>query len=359
MGKKLEGQTRKSVGYNQNCRSLRVSGISGQMKANILAECLCLFHIITIFFWLLMTRKAGITSFVTHRDKWCCSSAWLDKSPETSFPKLLALESDLEMISIEKTIQFSHIFLLCININAWSPGVNDNSYCLICQTKADNMSVTGRIILPQRGPLLVVKNPPANAGDIRDPGSSLDLGDPLEEGMATHSSILVWRIPWTKEPGGLWSIGWQRDRHNWSDGAHTQRGPHPNPQNLWTCYPTWQHVTQRKWLRICMGFGKGLSILDYVDRANLITWIINSRELSPAGLREEIGKGGTTSMSEKGCCQLWKWRKQITAEECRWLLDAGNGLQFTSCRKTGLSGSPPQETEFRQYSEWAMERIFL
>ena len=33
--------------------------------------------------------------------------------------------------------------------------------------------------------------------------------DPLEEGMATHSSILAWRIPWTEEPGGLWSMGSQ------------------------------------------------------------------------------------------------------------------------------------------------------
>ena len=35
--------------------------------------------------------------------------------------------------------------------------------------------------------------------------------------MATHSSILAWRIPWTKEPGGLWSIRFQRVRHNWLD----------------------------------------------------------------------------------------------------------------------------------------------
>ena len=34
--------------------------------------------------------------------------------------------------------------------------------------------------------------------------------DPLEEGMAAHSSILAWRIPWTEEPGGLWSVGSQR-----------------------------------------------------------------------------------------------------------------------------------------------------
>ena len=43
---------------------------------------------------------------------------------------------------------------------------------------------------------------------------SLDGEDPLEEGMATHSSILDWRIPWTEEPGGLQSIGFHRVGHN-------------------------------------------------------------------------------------------------------------------------------------------------
>ena len=38
---------------------------------------------------------------------------------------------------------------------------------------------------------------------------SLGQDDPLEEGMATHSIILVWSIPWTEEPGGLQSMGWQ------------------------------------------------------------------------------------------------------------------------------------------------------
>ena len=46
----------------------------------------------------------------------------------------------------------------------------------------------------------MVKNPLANAGDI---GDSLGQEDPLEKGMATHSSILAWKIPWTEEPGGL------------------------------------------------------------------------------------------------------------------------------------------------------------
>ena len=41
--------------------------------------------------------------------------------------------------------------------------------------------------------------------------------DPLEESMATHSAILIWRISWTEKPGGLWSIVLQR--HGWSDLA--------------------------------------------------------------------------------------------------------------------------------------------
>ena len=43
---------------------------------------------------------------------------------------------------------------------------------------------------------------------------SLGQEDPLEEGMATHSSILAWRIPQTEEPGGLQSIGSQRVGHD-------------------------------------------------------------------------------------------------------------------------------------------------
>ena len=43
---------------------------------------------------------------------------------------------------------------------------------------------------------------------------SLGLEDPLEEGMATHSSILAWEISWTEEPGGLHSIASQRIRHD-------------------------------------------------------------------------------------------------------------------------------------------------
>ena len=56
-----------------------------------------------------------------------------------------------------------------------------------------------------------VKNPPAmQEAWVR----SLGQEDPLEKEMATHSRILVWRMPWTEEPGGLQSMGPQRIRHN-------------------------------------------------------------------------------------------------------------------------------------------------
>jgi len=46
------------------------------------------------------------------------------------------------------------------------------------------------------------------------PVQSLGWEDPLEKGIAIHSSILAWRIPWTEEPGGLPSMGSQRTGHN-------------------------------------------------------------------------------------------------------------------------------------------------
>ena len=60
---------------------------------------------------------------------------------------------------------------------------------------------------------LGVKNPPANVGDIRDMVPFLSREDPLEEGMATHSSILARTILWTEEAGRLWSMVSQRAGH--------------------------------------------------------------------------------------------------------------------------------------------------
>ena len=64
---------------------------------------------------------------------------------------------------------------------------------------------------------LVVKNPPANAGDIRDMSSIPGSGRSPGGGHGNPCpSIVAWRIPWTEEPGGLWSIALQRVRHDWT-----------------------------------------------------------------------------------------------------------------------------------------------
>ena len=55
----------------------------------------------------------------------------------------------------------------------------------------------------------MVKNPPVKRETWI---GSLGWEDPLEEGVATHSSILAWGIPWTEEPGGLWSVGLQKSK---------------------------------------------------------------------------------------------------------------------------------------------------
>ena len=62
----------------------------------------------------------------------------------------------------------------------------------------------------------MVKKLPANAGSYETQVWSLGLEDPLEEGMATLSSIFAWRILWTEEPGRLQSIESQRVRHDWA-----------------------------------------------------------------------------------------------------------------------------------------------
>ena len=54
------------------------------------------------------------------------------------------------------------------------------------------------------------KDQPANAGDARETGCSLGWEDPLEEEMATHSSILAWEIPRSEELGGLQFLVWQK-----------------------------------------------------------------------------------------------------------------------------------------------------
>ena len=74
--------------------------------------------------------------------------------------------------------------------------------------------VSSRTIKPVSQIARVVKNPPAMQEIKETWVRSLGWEDSLEEGMATHSSIFAWEIPWTEEPVGLQSIGSQRVGHN-------------------------------------------------------------------------------------------------------------------------------------------------
>ena len=84
-------------------------------------------------------------------------------------------------------VQFS---VLVVILSLWNP--NYGHYCDLLW--ASQVALVG-------------KNLPANEGDTRDVGSIPGQEDPLEEGMATHFSILAWRMPWTEEPGSLQSMG--------------------------------------------------------------------------------------------------------------------------------------------------------
>ena len=63
------------------------------------------------------------------------------------------------------------------------------------------------------------------ACNVQDPGSIPGLGRPLEKEMATHFSMLAWRIPWTEEPGGLQSMGSQKVGHDWVTNTHLLNKP--------------------------------------------------------------------------------------------------------------------------------------
>ena len=80
----------------------------------------------------------------------------------------------------------------------------------------------------------MAKNSPANAEDIRDAGSIPGLARSLGGCMATHSSILVWKIPWTEDPGGLQSMGSKRVRY--TERLTQQQSFMPQLQLLICCF---------------------------------------------------------------------------------------------------------------------------
>ena len=82
------------------------------------------------------------------------------------------------------------------------------------QTRLKGCSSNSRALFWIRWGFLSGSDGKESACNARDLVQSLGWEDPLEEGMATHSGILAWRIPWTEEPGGLQSMQSQKVRHN-------------------------------------------------------------------------------------------------------------------------------------------------
>ena len=80
---------------------------------------------------------------------------------------------------------------------------------------------------------------------------SLGWENPLEEEMATHSSVLAWRIPWTEEPGGLQSMRSQRVRHDLAIKTTVGEEVQGNPYaHRWVARPAkeWRHIRGSAWI---------------------------------------------------------------------------------------------------------------
>ena len=127
------------------------------------------------------------------------------------------------------------------------------------------------------------------------PVRSLGQEDPLEKEMATHSSILSWKIPWTEEPGGLQSMGLERIGHDWAEQSLPERTSSSTELiNSAPCsYPTlcsfvtivivyWNYFCLCLFLlysvsfkgRLCVIFAYSVStLLGSVDSQMLVEWV--------------------------------------------------------------------------------------
>ena len=91
-------------------------------------------------------------------------------------------------------------------VAAFFPWADMNDLCYLLRSSPES---------PRLAWWLSGKESACNAGDVWETGVwSLDGENPLEEKMATHSSICAWKIPWTEEPGGLQSMGLHRVRQD-------------------------------------------------------------------------------------------------------------------------------------------------
>ena len=102
---------------------------------------------------------------------------------------------------------------------------------------------------------------------------SLGWEDPLEQGMATHSSVLAWRIPWTEEPGGLPSTGSQRVRHDWRDLARLHSSFYTYPSVIFVFESFLSFLV----IEVCLFFlwGTTHSLSPYLFASQVLPWSLS------------------------------------------------------------------------------------
>jgi len=127
---------------------------------------------------------------------------------------------------------------------------------------------------------------------------SLGWDDPLEKGMAIHSSILAWRIPWTEEPGGLQSMGSQRVGHDWETNVNYGQICLLLDQGLWLPSLIPLDILCGCWHCPCLYLklphpSLFLPFLELLTRAQVHLRHVWSR-------LEEVWRGGLTGISLKG-----------------------------------------------------------
>ena len=112
---------------------------------------------------------------------------------------------------------------------------------------------------------------------------SLGLGNPLEKGMATHCSILAWRIPWREESGGLQPMGLQRIRHDWATNTSTINIPLSGGTTVYLSIHLMKDVLVafkfwQSWIscykHLCAGFCMDISFqLFWININSKIAWL--------------------------------------------------------------------------------------
>ena len=134
---------------------------------------------------------------------------------------------------------------------------------------------------------------------------SLGWEDPLEEGMATQSSILDWRIPWTEEPGGLQSTGLQRVRCDWSMHAcinhtHTSNKEHTSASDCQVL--KFSPGTKQLIIRnIC----SRTSAIQSPGKASKISWPMSSKQKLTVLIAVRFTTCVTANIRDRHCFRVW------------------------------------------------------